>query len=187
MVTAGATLIRRTHRTDGHGSRLGEFGSHREAERMVDQLFDAGFPIERIHIVGVGPRGVEKVTERRTKIRAMLLGAGLGGWLGMLTGLVLALSVAGPAWGSVLLGGLLIGAFLGGLVGVLTHWATDGRDFAGAIARRTRRYAVEVDRPVRRSPARCSIGTDRDGTGARAGPTRRSTPVPLDEMLTQEG
>jgi len=146
MVTAEATLIPGTRQTGESIYRLGEFGSYREAERMVDGLSDAGFPVERVRIAGVGLRSVEQVTGRLTTARAMLLGAGLGGWLGMLTGLVLALSVAGAAWLSVLLSGLLIGAFLGGLVGFLTHWATDGRrDVAGTTALQAQRYAVEVD------------------------------------------
>ena len=146
MVTTEATLIHGTRQTGQNIDRWGEFGSYREAEHMVDGLTDAGFPADRVRIVGVGPRSVEQVTGSLTTARAMLLGAGLGGWLGMLTGLVLALSVAGPAWLSVLPSGLLIGAVLGGLVGFLTHWATDGRrDFASATALQTQRYAVEVD------------------------------------------
>ena len=147
MVTAEATLIHSRHQTGERVERLGEFGLYREAERMVDRLSNAGFPVERARIVGAGLPSVEQVTGRVTRTRAMLLGAGLGGWLGMLTGLVLALSVAGSAWLSVLLGGLLIGAFSGGLVGFLAHWATDGRrDFAGTTGLEAQRYAVEVDR-----------------------------------------
>jgi hypothetical protein len=114
---------------------------------MVDRLSDAGFPVERVRTVGAGLHSVEQVTGRLIKTRAVLLGAGLGGWLGMLTGLALALSVAGSAWLSVLLGGLLIGAFSGGIVGFLTHWATGGRrDFDGTTGLEAQRYAVEVDR-----------------------------------------
>jgi hypothetical protein len=116
---------------------------------MAGRLSDAGFPVERIRIIGTGLRA-EPATARPgrsgpDKTRAALLGAGLGAWLGLLTGLVLGLFIAGPAWLSVLLGGLLIGAFLGGLTGLLTHWAVDRRtDHAGPSAIRVQRFAVEV-------------------------------------------
>jgi len=146
MVTARATLIHSTHRTDDHVFRLGEFSSYGAAEAMVDRLSDAGFPVERVRIVGAGLHSVEQVTGRLTMVRAALIGVGLGAWLGMLTGLVLGVFVAGPAWLTVTLGGLLSGAFFGALVGLVTHWATDGRrDFVSTTALRARRYAVEVD------------------------------------------
>jgi hypothetical protein len=147
MVTAEATLTRGTHQTGESIYQLGEFHSYREAVRVVDRLSGAGIPVEQVRVVELRPRSVEQMTGGLTTVRAMLLGAGLGGWLGILTGLVLALSVAGSAWVSVLLGGLLIGAFLGGLVGLVIHRATDGRrDFAATTGLRAQRYTVEVDR-----------------------------------------
>ncbi|WP_433728733.1 hypothetical protein ACQP2Y_15660 [Actinoplanes sp. CA-051413] len=151
MVTT-AVLIRSTYPA---GESVQEFGSFREAERMAGRLSEAGFPVQRVRVVGTGLRA-EPATARpdktgpdkagRHKTRAALLGAGLGAWLGMLTGLVLGLFIAGPAWLSVLLGGLLIGAFLGGLTGLLTHWAVDKRtDHAGTSVIRVQRFAVEVD------------------------------------------
>ncbi|AGZ41002.1 hypothetical protein [Actinoplanes friuliensis] len=73
------------------------------------------------------PRTGESDARRPTTIRAALIGAGLGSWLGILTGVVLALSVAGHVWPAVSSGGLLIGAFVGALVGCVTHWAADRR------------------------------------------------------------
>jgi hypothetical protein len=145
MITT-ATLIQSTYRTDEHAYRLGEFASYREAEHLVDRLSDAGFPVERVRIVGAGLHSVEQVMGRLTAMRATLVGAGLGGWLGLLTGLVLALFLAGAAWLTATLGGLLIGASFGALLGFLTHWTTDGRrDFASTTALQAQRYAVEVD------------------------------------------
>jgi hypothetical protein len=145
MVTT-ATLIRSTYRTDAHAYRLGEFTSYREAEQVVDRLSDAGFPVERVRIVGTGLHSVEQVMGRLTTVRSTLLGAALGAWLGMLTGLVLGLFVAGAAWLTMLFGGLLTGAVLGAVVGFVNHWVTDGRrDFASTTAVQAHRYAVEVD------------------------------------------
>jgi hypothetical protein len=146
MVTAEATLIHGTHQTGEHVYRLGEFGSYREAEQMVDRLADVGFPVEHVHLADTGSQSVERMTGRMTNGRATLLGAGLGGWLGLLAGIVLAVSVAGGAWPIVLMGGPLIGAAAGAAMGFITHSATDGRrDSAGTTTLQPRRYAVEVN------------------------------------------
>ena len=145
MGTTGATVI--AHSIGDRAYRLGEFTSYRDAEKMVDRLSDVGFPVERVRIVGAGLQTVERVTGRAATGQATLIGAGLGGWLGLVTGLVLALFVAGPAWPAVLVGGPLIGAAAGAVMGLLAHWATDGRrDFAGTTVLQAQRHAVEVDR-----------------------------------------
>lgn len=48
--------------------------SHREAERLVDTLSDAGFPVEHSRTVGHDLRSVEHVTGRLTSGRAALGG-----------------------------------------------------------------------------------------------------------------
>ncbi|MEV4703194.1 general stress protein [Actinoplanes sp. NPDC049316] len=141
-MNATATLLHSVDRTDVY--RLGEFTTYHEAERMVDRLSDAGFPVERARIVGTGLHSVEQVAGRLTGGRAALFGAALGAWLGMLTGLVLGLFLP-VAWLPTLLTGLVTGAAAGAALGFVTHWATDGRrDFASTTALRARRYAVEV-------------------------------------------
>ncbi|GIE28546.1 hypothetical protein Ait01nite_015910 [Actinoplanes italicus] len=65
--------------------------------------------------------------------RASLIGAGLGGWLGLLTGLILALLPGAPQ-AAALLGGPLVGAAIGAMVGLLVHWATDARQAVTAQA-----------------------------------------------------
>ncbi|UQU62711.1 hypothetical protein COUCH_27235 [Couchioplanes caeruleus] len=141
-MSATATLQHGTDRTDVH--RLGEFTTYAEAERMVDRLSDARFPVERVRIVGTGLHSVEQVMGRFTGGRATLFGAALGAWLGMLTGLVLGLFLP-VGWLITLVSGLLTGAAAGAALGFLTHWATDGRrDFTSTTALRARQYAVEV-------------------------------------------
>ncbi|MEU8236290.1 hypothetical protein AB0C12_42430 [Actinoplanes sp. NPDC048967] len=179
MVTM-AVLIRGTRPAGESVHRSAEFGSCREAERMAGRLSGAGFPVERVGIVGTGLRA-EPATARpdktgtdrtgRHQARAVLLGAGLGAWLGLLTGLVLGLFIAGPAWPGVLLGGLLIGAFLGGLVGLLTHWAVDQRTGqAGPSVIRGSDPPSRSTRPAR--PRLCGCPTGRSHRDARsAGPT----------------
>ena len=125
--------------------RLGEFATYRDAERMVDGLSDAGFPVERVRIVGIGPSSVEPERGRVTGMRAGFLGAALGAWLGMLAGLLLALFLPTVAWLPMLLGGVLVGAAAGAGIGLLTYSGTDRRrDFAGTTRPQAQRYAVEV-------------------------------------------
>lgn len=59
--------------------------------------------------------------------RAASVGAGLGAWLGLLSGLVPALLLPGAPWLPMSLGGLLIGAVAGAALGFVTHWATGER------------------------------------------------------------
>src|SRR5688572_30821495 len=53
MVTAEATLTRGTYQTTEDSYPLGEFDSFRGAEKMVDRLSDAEFPVEQVRIVVV--------------------------------------------------------------------------------------------------------------------------------------
>jgi hypothetical protein len=126
---------------------LREYTTYDEAQRLVDGLSDAGFPVERVRIIGHDMYSVEQVTGRLTKGRAALLGAGGGAWWGLLIGLLLAL-FAPNASGviTVLALGLVIGAIWGAVFGFVAQWATDGRrDFSSVKDLVARRYTVEVD------------------------------------------
>jgi hypothetical protein len=81
-VTIGTTGTTDTTPTPGPGSRqrLGTYATYEEAQRVVDRLSDAGFPVPGVQIVGSGLRTVEQVTGRLTTGRAALLGAGAGAW-----------------------------------------------------------------------------------------------------------
>lgn len=125
---------------------LAEFTSYPDAQRLVDQLSDDGFPVEHVRIVGNGIHSVEQVTGRLTKGRAALAGAASGAWFGLFIGLLFALFTIGLSWLTVVLGTALFGAFWGALFGFVAHWATRGRrDFASVERLEARRYTVEVD------------------------------------------
>ena len=79
---------------------LREYTTYEEAQRLVDGLSDAGFPVERVRIIGHDMYSVEQVTGRLTKGRAALLGAGGGAWWGLLIGLLLAIFAANASGGS---------------------------------------------------------------------------------------
>lgn len=126
---------------------LREYTTYEEAQRLVDGLSDAGFPLERVRIIGHDMYSVEQVTGRLTKGRAALLGAGGGAWWGLLIGLLLAIfAVSASAMLAAIGLGLVIGAFWGAVFGFVAHWATGGRrDFSSVNDLLARRYTVEVD------------------------------------------
>lgn len=116
-----------------------------EAQRIVDSLSDAGFPVEHVRVVGTGLRSVEQVTGRMTNGKAALYGAVSGAWLGLLIGLLLGLFAVG-AWLSVILWAVLLGAIWGLVLGLIGHAATGGRrDFRSVQGFEAEAYDVLVD------------------------------------------
>jgi hypothetical protein len=125
---------------------LREYNTYVEAQRLVDGLSDAGFPVQHVRIVGDGLHSVEQVTGRITKGRATLYGAGGGAWFGLLIGLLLSIFAVGSGVAVAVLGSLAIGAFWGAVFGFVTHWATGGdRDFTSVSQVLAKRYTVRVD------------------------------------------
>jgi hypothetical protein len=128
------------------GTAVGTYETYAEAQRAVDRLSDAGFPVEHARIVGHDLKLVETVTGRLTKGRAAAAGAASGAWFGLFIGLLVGLFTTGPEWLGLVLGGLLIGAFWGAVLGFFAHWATQGRrDFSSLTGLVAARYEVLVD------------------------------------------
>ena len=112
-------------------TRVASFDSYEDAQRAVDRLSDASFPVENIEIIGRNLRFVERVTGRVTRASATAAGAGTGAWWGLFIGLLVGLFTTGSEWLGLVLGGILIGALWGASFGFVAHWATKGmRDFA---------------------------------------------------------
>jgi hypothetical protein len=133
--------------TDPGGARqaVATYSTYAEAERAVDALSDAGFPVEIVEIVGHDLRLVERVAGRLTNARAAGAGAASGAWFGLFIGLLVGLFTTGPEWIGLMIGGLLIGAFWGAVFGFFAHWATRGqRDFASVRKLEAGRYEVTV-------------------------------------------
>lgn len=150
--------------------------SYDEAQRLVDRLSDAGFPVEHVRLVGTDLRLVEQVTGRMTYGKAALYGAASGAWLGLLIGLLLGLfTVVG--WLSVILWAVLLGAVWGLIFGLLGHAATGGRRTSVA-SRAWRRpptrflWRPSTSRRPRPSstPAVPRLDRQRPGPGPGAGP-----------------
>ncbi|MEX5235975.1 general stress protein [Kocuria arenosa] len=103
--------------------------TYEQAQRIVDALSDAEFPVEHVRIVGTGLRSVEQVTGRMTNGRAALYGAGTGAWLGLMIGLLFGIFTVG-AWLPVVLWSVVLGAIWGLVFGLISHAVTGGkRDF----------------------------------------------------------
>lgn len=119
--------------------------SYDQAQRLVDQLSDAGFPVEHVRLVGTDLRLVEQVTGRMTYGKAALYGAASGAWLGLLIGLLLGLfTVVGWLW--VILWAVILGAVWGLIFGLLGHAATGGRrDFSSVQGLEASSYEILVE------------------------------------------
>ena len=79
------------------------YGTYPEAQRAVDTLSDAGFPVDSAEIVGQDLRLVERVTGRVTNLTATGAGAATGAWFGCSSGCwsgCLPLARSGSAWSS---------------------------------------------------------------------------------------
>jgi hypothetical protein len=108
---------------------IGSYPTYPEAQRVVDQLADAKFPVQYVSIIGKDVRITEKVIGRLTVSRAALAGMATGAWLGLFIGFVF--WIVSPWAPEALLSGVLLGALFGVVWGTVAHLLTGGqRDFA---------------------------------------------------------
>ena len=119
------------------------------AQRAVDELSDAGFPVEQTAIVGTDLRLEETVTGRLTRGRAALMGAASGAVLGLALGLFLGLfTTTTTSFVALALWSPLWGAVLGAAFGLTGHAVRDGsRDFTSRSSIVAGRYDVLVAAP----------------------------------------
>lgn len=128
------------------GEVLGTYETYPEAQRVVDRLSHAEFPVEKVAIVGNDLKTVERVTGRRTYGRAALAGALTGLWLGVFVGVVLVLLAPEEVTLSSLGAAALIGAGFGMLYGVVNAALTRRRrDFTSTHQVLASDYQVVVD------------------------------------------
>jgi hypothetical protein len=127
---------------------LGVFEEYKDAQKAVDTLSDAGFPVENCLIVGTDLKQLERVTARLTWGRVALGGLITGLWFGLFVGLIFALFGQQNAL-SLLLSTALYGALFG-LVWVLVGYAfTRGaRDFQSVSQVVATRYEVFAEHKV---------------------------------------
>ena len=123
---------------------LGSYATYPEAQRVVDQLSDAKFPVQHVGIIGNDVLFTERVTGRLTVGRAALAGLATGAWLGLFIGFVF--WIVSPWAPEALLSGVLLGALFGAAWGTVAHLLTGGqRDFASVSGLEAATYNVVVD------------------------------------------
>ncbi|GAA3441086.1 general stress protein [Planomonospora venezuelensis] len=122
------------------------YDNYLAAQRTVDTLSDAGFPVENLAIVGSDLRLEETVTGRMTNGRAALTGAGSGLVFGLVVGMFLGLFTSTTlSFFMLVLWAGLWGAVMGAAFGFINHFFTRGkRDFASRSAIVAGRYDVLV-------------------------------------------
>lgn len=131
---------------------VASFGDYDEAQRAVDALADAGFPVEHLSIVAEDLRFVETITGRRGYGQAAVQGLASGGFIGAVIGFFFgALNWVDPLISGLALAtyGFLLGALVGALVGLVAHAASGGqRDFSSSVSVQAGRYELLCDEEV---------------------------------------
>lgn len=146
-MTNASPFARRTTPTPAvpRGDVLGTYDSYLEAQKIVNRLAIADFPVKQLSIVGNDLKTVEKITGKLTYGRAALAGAASGAWFGLFLGLLLFLfSPTGDF--SFILAAALIGAGFGLLFGVVSYALNRRRrDFTATHQVIASNYQVIID------------------------------------------
>lgn len=127
------------------GDVLGTYESYPEAQKIVNRLALADFPVKRLSIVGNDLKTVEKITGKLTYARAALAGAASGAWFGLFLGLLLFLfSPTGDF--AFIIAAALIGAGFGLMFGVVSYALNRRRrDFTATHQVLASNYQVIID------------------------------------------
>lgn len=129
------------------GEEIATFEKYEQAQAAVDALADAGFPVQKVSIIGTDLRMVERVTGRMNLGRAALSGALSGMWFGLMIGLLWVI-VGAPDLSPVVLG-VTFGAVFGALFGLAAHALSGGkRDFTSISQVVATRYGLRCETEV---------------------------------------
>lgn len=117
------------------------YKTYPEAQRAVDFLSDAKFPVQHLGILGRDLRIEEAVLGRLDWGKAAVAGLAQGLWYGLFVGLLI--SLFADRAGSVILGCALIGLAFGLGLALISYAATGGkRDFVSRSAITATSYDV---------------------------------------------
>ena len=124
---------------------LAVYDDYAKAQKSVDFLADAEFPVEQLMIVGTDLKRIERVTGRLTWSKIAVGGLLSGLWFGIFIGLIFALFThAGLV--SVLVSTALMGATFGLVWALIGYAFTRGqRDFSSVTQVVATRYEVLVE------------------------------------------
>jgi len=125
---------------------LGTFDTYPAAQKAVDTLSDAEFPVQNCLIVGTDLKQLERVTGRLTWGRVTLAGLMSGLWLGLFVGLVFAMFGQRQDALSLMVFTALAGAVFGMVWSMLGYAFTRGaRDFTSVSQTVATKYEVLVE------------------------------------------
>ena len=129
-------------------SAVASFTRYGDAERALDRLAAARFPVHRTILVGGDVKLVEEVTGRLNARRCAGFGAVAGAWIGALMALFAV--VTQPTGGAtLLLWGVVLGAAFGATLGAVAYTAAGrDRDFTSRRRLVAGRYELYVENEV---------------------------------------
>ena len=124
---------------------LAVYDDYAKAQRSVDFLADADFPVDQLMIVGTDLKRIERVTGRLTWSKVAVGGIMSGLWLGVFIGLIFVLFTEESLW-QVLLSTAFMGATFGLVWALIGYGFTRGqRDFSSVAQVVATRYEVLVE------------------------------------------
>jgi hypothetical protein len=127
------------------GEVVATYETYPEAQRSVDLLARADFPVNQLSIVGSDLKSVERVTGKLTWGRVAAAGAASGAWLGIFLGLLLVIFSPTTSIAFVI-AALLIGAGFGMLFGLVSYAINRRRrDYTSVMQVIAASYSVIVD------------------------------------------
>lgn len=124
---------------------LAVYDDYAQAQKSVDFLADADFPVEQLMIVGTDLKRIERVTGRLTWSKIAVGGILSGLWFGVFIGLIFAL-FTNAAVVEVLLSTAFMGATFGLVWALIGYAFTRGeRDFSSVTQVVATKYEVLVE------------------------------------------
>ncbi|SDC36602.1 hypothetical protein SAMN05216410_1732 [Sanguibacter gelidistatuariae] len=167
------------------GDQIAAYSTYLEAQKAVEALSAAGFPVQHVTIVGTDLKMVERVTGRLTYSRVAAAGVASGAWFGLFVGLLLSL-FGGTGTALPLFVAIGIGAGFGLLFSVLSYSLTRGkRDFTSASQIVAMSYALLCDSDRAGEAGRILREKNLQGTAAvlqqpvgYSAPVQAGTPAP---------
>jgi hypothetical protein len=131
---------------------IGTFERYEDAQALVDRLAEAGFPVERVTIVGRDLQMIERVTGRMNPWKAALYGAASMIPIALLFGVLFGVLFAptGVTLLTTVLYWLAVGLVAGAVVSLLSYlvFGRRRRNFASLTGIFASRYEVVADAAV---------------------------------------
>ena len=162
------------------GEILATFDTYEKAQKAVDVLARADFPVKQLAILGNDLKSVERVTGKLTWGRVALAGAASGAWLGVFLGLLLIIFSPATEF-SFLIAAVLLGAGFGMLFGLASYAVNRRRrDFTSTMQVIATSYSVLVDPEVVNRARNLLDGTPAESEApVWSPPPANGEPVPI--------